>query len=182
MFPLLTGNPENTGIWTGPLPTTNGATGSVNLAGIAPGTYVFTYTVSGQGTCQDSTATVTFVIDEILTSGTVAVTNPAIFCESQTPAAFDLFSLLDGEDAGGVWTAGTTSTGTVITSPVNLTGLAPGIYNFTYTQNGGASLCLEESTTVQIEILTDPNAGAAVATSFCENDLVANSPIIYLIL
>jgi hypothetical protein len=176
MLPLLTGMPETTGTWTGPLPTTNGSQGSVNLAGVVPAVYTFTYTITGSGACPDATSTVTFTIREVLTSGTVSAAIPAVFCDSQAPAAFDLFTLLDGEDAGGVWTAGSLPSDPVTPSTVNLAALMPGIYTYTYTQNGGTNPCPEESTTVTVQILPDPNAGMAVPTSFCENDLTVNSP------
>ena len=115
---------------------------------------------------------VTITIYETFTSGTVATSNPATFCESGLPSSFDLFSLLDNEDPNGQWTQGASN----VTSPVDLTGFLPGTYNFTYTQNILPNPCPEESTTVQVVVLQDPNAGIAVNPVFCENDLVANSP------
>ncbi|WP_164510905.1 hypothetical protein, partial [Nonlabens xiamenensis] len=176
LFSLLMGTPESGGTWTGPLPTSNGDQGTVNLSGQMVGTYTFTYTLIGMGGCPDATSNVIIDIVPILSSGTVAATNPASFCESQAPAAFDLFSLLDNEDTGGVWTMGTASTDPVVPSTVDLSGLTPGTYDYTYFQNLNPNPCPEESTSVQVVILADPNAGTAVPTEFCENDLAANSP------
>ncbi len=177
LFGELGGTPETTGTWSGPLTTSNGFNGTVNISTLTTaGIYTFTYTVPGAGACPDAVATVTIEVYETLTSGTPSAANPASFCESGLPTSLDLFSLLDNEDPGGQWTQGTLSTDPVATSPLDLTGFTPGTYNFTYTQNLLPNPCPEESTTVQVIVLADPNAGIAVNQTFCENDLVANSP------
>ncbi|MCF7568382.1 gliding motility-associated C-terminal domain-containing protein [Sabulilitoribacter arenilitoris] len=177
LFDELAGTPDTNGVWTGPLSTSNGFQGTVSISSLTtPGVYTFTYTVPSNGTCPESTANVVITINETLSSGTVAVINPATFCEKDLPAAFDLSTLLDNEDPGGQWTQGTLSTDPAVSSPIDLTSLTPGTYNFTYTQNLLPNPCPEESTTVQVEVLQDPEAGNAVNQIFCENDLVANSP------
>ncbi|GAA4971866.1 hypothetical protein GCM10023315_22510 [Algibacter aquimarinus] len=177
LFDELGGPKDTIGVWSGPLTTTNGHLGTVNITTLTtPGIYTFVYTVPSNGACPERTANVAITINETFTSGTVAAINPAVFCEKDLPAAFDLLTLLDNEDAGGQWTQGTLSTDPIVTSPIDLTGLTPGIYNFTYTQNVLPNPCPEESTTVQVEVLQDPEAGNAVNQIFCENDLVANSP------
>ncbi|MGJ8684239.1 MAG: gliding motility-associated C-terminal domain-containing protein [Nonlabens sp.] len=176
LFPLLTGMPDATGTWTGPTTITGGNTGTTNISALTAGTYNYIYTVMGTDPCPDETATVVIVINEVLTSGTPSALNPLTFCESQAPTAADLFSLLDNEDAGGIWTQGTSSADPVVTSPFDFTGFTPGTYDFTYSQNVNPNPCPEESTTVQVVILADPNAGTAVVTEFCVNDLAANSP------
>ncbi len=178
LFDSLTGA-DATGTWSGPRPTSNGSQGTVNISTLTtPGIYTFTYTVPATGACPASSSTVTITIYETFSSGVVSSANPATFCESGLPSSFDLFSLLDNEDAGGQWTRGTLSTDPVVTSPIDLTSLtASGSpYNFTYTQNLSPSVCAEESTTVQVVVLPDPNAGVANNQTFCENNLAANSP------
>lgn len=177
LFDQLGGTPDNTGTWTGPLATSNGFRGTVNISTLTTaGTYTFTYTVPSTGVCPDAVATVSIEVYETLSSGTPSAANPASYCESGLPTDLDLFSLLDNEDSGGQWTQGTLSTDPVVTSPFDLTGFTPGTYNFTYTQNLLPNPCPEESTTVQVIVLADPNAGVAVNQTFCENDLAANSP------
>ncbi|WP_339916717.1 gliding motility-associated C-terminal domain-containing protein [Yeosuana marina] len=178
LFDSLSGA-DATGTWSGPRPTSNGFQGTVDISTLTtPGIYTFTYTVPANGACPESSSSVTITIYETFSSGVASSANPATFCESGLPSSFDLFSLLDSEDAGGQWTEGTLSTGTVITSSIDLTSLtASGSpYNFTYTQNVSPSICAEESTTVQVIVLPDPNAGTANNQTFCENDLIANSP------
>jgi gliding motility-associated-like protein len=177
LFNELGGTPDNTGTWTGPLATSNGFRGTVNISTLTTaGTYTFTYTIPSTGVCPDAVATVSIEVYETLTSGVPSAINPAPFCESGLPTSFDLSSLLNNEDPNGQWTQGTLSTDPVITSPVDFTGFTPGTYNFTYTQNLLPNPCPEESTTVQVIILADPNAGVAVNQTFCENDFAANSP------
>jgi len=177
LFDELGGTPDNNGTWSGPLTTTNGHLGTVNITTLTtPGNHVFTYTVPGNGVCPESTSTVTITIYETFSSGTPSTANPATFCVIDLPSAFDLFTLIDNEDPNGQWTQGTLSTDPIVTSPMDLTGFTPGTYNFTYTQNILPNPCPEESTIVQVVVLQDPNAGNAVNQIFCENDLVANSP------
>ncbi|MCK0178596.1 gliding motility-associated C-terminal domain-containing protein [Flavobacteriaceae bacterium S0862] len=177
LFDELGGTPNINGTWSGSLTTTNGHQGTVNITSLTTaGNYVFTYTVPSNGACPESSSTVTITIYETFTSGTPSATNPATFCVIDLPSAFDLFTLLENEDPNGQWTQGTLSTDPVVSTPINLTGFTPGTYNFTYTQNVLPNSCPEESTTVQVIVLQDPNAGNAVNQIFCENDLTANSP------
>lgn len=177
LFTLLGGTPDTSGTWTGPTTTSNGHIGTVNISALtAPSTNVYTYTVPSNGICPDGVSAVTITLFEILNSGIPSSANPASYCEADLPSAFDLFSLLDNEDPNGLWTQGTSSTDPPVASPFNLVGLTPGTYSFTYTQNMLPSPCVEESTTVQVTVLQDPNAGNAINQVFCENDIVANSP------
>ncbi len=177
LFDELTGTPDTNGVWSGPLPTSNGHLGTVNISSlVAANDYVFTYTITSNNACPDSVSSVTIRVYAELSSGTVASSSPALFCEADLPSAFDLFSLLDNEDAGGIWVQGTNNTDPQITSPADLTGFAPGTYDFTYFQNLLPNPCNELSTTVQVTVLEDPNAGLAVNALFCENELISNSP------
>ncbi|GGK12791.1 hypothetical protein GCM10007962_03930 [Yeosuana aromativorans] len=177
LFNELGGTPDITGTWSGPLATTNGYQGTVNISTLTTaGVYTFTYTVPSNGACPESSSNVSITIYQTFTSGTPSASNPATYCESTAPTSFDLFSLIDNEDANGQWTQGTLSTDPVVTSPIDVSALGIGTYNFTYTQNLSPNPCPEESTTVQVVVLPDPNAGNAVNQVFCENDLLDNSP------
>ncbi|KQC33607.1 hypothetical protein AAU57_09950 [Nonlabens sp. YIK11] len=176
LFPLLTGNPDTTGTWEGPTTITNGNTGTTNISALTPGSYNYVYTVPGTDPCPDQTATITIVVNEILSSGVASGLSPLTFCESQAPTAYDLFQLIDDEDAGGRWTQGTTSSDPTVSSTFDFTTLAVGSYNFTYSQNLDPNPCPEDNTTVQVIILEDPNAGTAVPAEICENEIDQNSP------
>lgn len=177
LFDELTGNPNTNGTWTGPITTTNGNQGTVDISSLTiAGTYVFTYTVLSNNACPDATSNVSITVFETLSSGIPSVLNPASFCQASLPVSFDLFSLLENEDPNGQWTQGLTSSDPVVSSLIDLTILTPGTYNFTYTQNLSPNACPEESTTIQVIVLQDPNAGVAINQIFCKNDLAANSP------
>ncbi len=176
LFDILGGSPDTNGTWTGPIATTNGNQGTVDISTATAGVYTFTYTVPSNGGCPQDSADITITIYETLTSGTVSLASPATFCESTASVSFDLSSLLDNEDPNGQWTQGTLSIDPVVTSPFDLTTLAIGTHDFTYTQNVSPSTCPEESTSVKVVILPDSNAGIANNQTFCENDLAANSP------
>jgi mucin-2 len=64
LFSELGGTPQNSGTWTGPIPTTNGNIGTIDLSGltVSGSPYVFTYTVAN-GACPQDVATVTINID-----------------------------------------------------------------------------------------------------------------------
>ncbi|MDO5974659.1 gliding motility-associated C-terminal domain-containing protein [Flavivirga jejuensis] len=181
LFDELGGFPQTTGNWTSStsLAITNDHLGTVDISTLIAGTHVFTYTIPSNGVCPPGISTVSIIIYETLTSGTPStITNPTTFCEAGLPAAFDLTTLLNGdEDPNGQWRLGTLSTDPIVTSPIDLTTgtFTPATYNFTYTQNV-LTPCPEESTTVQVVVLADPNAGTAINDTFCENDLATNSP------
>ncbi|UPT69663.1 MAG: gliding motility-associated C-terminal domain-containing protein [Flavobacterium sp. JAD_PAG50586_2] len=81
LFNLLGGSPDNTGVWTGPIATSNGAQGTLNPSSmtVAGSPYVFTYTVSS-ALCATDTSTVTVIINP---TPTVTVTSPTI-CQGAT--------------------------------------------------------------------------------------------------
>ncbi|GAA4894672.1 hypothetical protein GCM10023311_19210 [Flaviramulus aquimarinus] len=177
LFDELGGPKDSTGTWSGPLATSNGNIGTVNISTLTTaGTYTFTYTVPSNGVCPDGVSTVTITVYETLSSGIPSTINPVSFCQASLPSAFDLFTLIENHDLGGQWTQGTISTDPIVASTIDLTSFVPNTYNFTYTQNVSPDPCPEESTTVQVIVLQDPNAGVAVNQTFCENDLIANSP------
>ncbi|MEP3838292.1 MAG: gliding motility-associated C-terminal domain-containing protein [Algibacter sp.] len=177
LFDELGGPKDTTGAWTGPRATGNGYLGTINISSLTtPGDYIFTYTVPSNGVCPDGISAVTISVYESLSSGNPSAANPASFCIADLPIDFDLFSLIENYDIDGQWTEGSTSSDPIVTSPIDLSGLTEGTYNYTYTQNVSPNPCPENSTTVQIVVLEDPNAGVALNAVFCENDLTANSP------
>jgi len=137
----------------------NGSVFNPSIAG--PGTYQFTYTVSG-GTapCDTDTAIVTVVVDPQPDAGTF--TGIATVCASF--GIFDLNTLLSGEQSGGVWTDGN---GIVVVNPINLASVAQATYSFTYTVTNS---CGTDSETVQLAVEADPtfsNANFQVVNPVC---------------
>src|SRR6218665_1984892 len=76
LFGLLGGSPDTTGVWTGPIATTNGSQGTLNPSTmtVAGSPYVFTYTVTS-AVCPTDTATVTIIINPL---PTVTVASPPV--------------------------------------------------------------------------------------------------------
>ncbi|RZJ30457.1 MAG: hypothetical protein EOO48_04905, partial [Flavobacterium sp.] len=79
LFQLLGGTPDNTGTWSGPVATTNGASGTLNPSTLtlAGSPYIFTYTVNN-GVCASVSSTVTITI---LPLPTATISGTATVCE-----------------------------------------------------------------------------------------------------
>lgn len=142
LFLSLGGSPQAGGVWT---PTLVSGTGVFDPAIDAAG--VYTYTLGGNQLCDNDTATVTVAVDQLPNAGT-SFGNQDV-CTSQ--GTFDLFSLLSGNQAGGLWTD---ATGQTITSTIDISAFEPNTYSYTYTVSNS---CLpEDNETVQFTVLPNP--------------------------
>ncbi|MFD1016640.1 T9SS type B sorting domain-containing protein [Winogradskyella rapida] len=151
LFDSLNGTPEPGGVWT---PTLSSGTGTFDPNIDADGDY--TYTVSS--VCGDSSAVVSVTTIEANNAGMNGIVE---FCSSETNT-FDLFdSLTESPDTGGTWTP-TLASGTGVFNP-NLDN--PGVY--TYTVSNSASLCPDDTATVLVALLPDPNAGNDGTLNLC---------------
>ncbi len=178
LYDELGGTPATVGTWSGPLTTSNGYLGTVNITTLTtPGGYTFTYTVPSNGACPQASSTILITIDDVPESGTALA--PAQICEEDiaTNSPLDLFTLLDGtQDTNGTWYIGADTSGSTTTNSVNLTGFTDGTYDYTYSVPD-IGTCSDVDVTVQIIILPQPNTGIASSPTYCENDLAANSPL-----
>ncbi|WNH14319.1 gliding motility-associated C-terminal domain-containing protein [Thalassobellus suaedae] len=175
LFDILGGTKDLNGTWSGDLITSNGDSGTVNIATLAVGTYINTYTVFSTGICPNATSSVTITIAPAPESGTA--NTPVEFCLEAitTGQTYNLFDLLTGEDQTGTW-SDDDSTSALSGNTVTLDGLSEGTYNFTYNVDAIGS-CDDVDVTVQIIINPQPNSGTPSPALFCENDLTANSPL-----
>ncbi|MGV9004863.1 T9SS type B sorting domain-containing protein, partial [Flavobacterium sp.] len=126
---------------------------------VLPGTYTFTYTVSG-GTspCLTDTAIVTVVVNALPNSGTVVAIAP--ICASS--GTIDLNILLTGQDLGGEWS----DVNGTVTSPIDISTFTEGTYTYNYTVT---DTCDTAFTTVEFTILPVPtitNANVSI-TPIC---------------
>lgn len=84
LFAELTGTPQLTGTWLGPVSTSNGHLGTLNVASLtaAGSPYVFTYPV-GIGACPLNIATVTIIVESTPTAS-LSISPTAVCAESLT--------------------------------------------------------------------------------------------------
>ena len=159
LFNFLGGTPDNTGVWTGPVTTTNGFQGTLDVSTmtLAGSPYVFTYTVSST-LCATDTATVTITINPkptvTVTSAPVCAGTPATVTAIPNPSGTYTY----------VWTvpSGVPDPGNVPTFNT----LTAGVYSVVITDTTTICPSLSGQTTVVINPL--PNAGTAVTPpSFC---------------
>ncbi|MFY0482568.1 gliding motility-associated C-terminal domain-containing protein [Flavobacterium sp. PLA-1-15] len=165
LFDTLLGTPSSIGVWTGPVSTTNGNLGTLNVSNltISGSPYVFTYTVTTSLSCPPDVATVTVTVEPLYDAGS---NGTVVFCDNNAPA--DLFSFLGGTpDLGGVWSP-SLSSGTGFFDPlVDLAGTY--VYSFP-----GTSLCSSSSASVTVTVNPAPDAGENGIAAFCEDDASAD--------
>jgi gliding motility-associated-like protein len=148
LFTVLGGTPDPGGTWSPALVSGSGVFDpSVDLAGD------YTYTVTGENSCGDATATITVSIQTTPDAGTNGVLD---VCSDA--AVVDLFTLLGGTpDAGGTWSPALASGSGVFDPSVDLAG------TYTYTVLSAAcALSSSAVVTVNVEIPIDL---AAIAVS-----------------
>ena len=160
LFSLLGGTPDNTGLWTGPIATTNGSQGTVDVSTmtLAGSPYVFTYTVNST-LCPTDTSIVTITINPkptvSVTSPPVCVGTPATVTATPTPAGTYSY----------VWTvpSGATNPGSVAT----FTTTTAGVYSVIITSTSTTCPSLPGQTTVVINPV--PDAGNNGILNICSN-------------
>jgi gliding motility-associated-like protein len=167
LFSFITGEQPG-GVWTrtgaGTGGTFNAAAGTFTPA-VGATTSTFTYTLTGTAPCVDDTSVVTVNINAQPNAGTDATTT---VCASST-AAIDLYSLITGEQTGGVWTR-TSGTGGSFNAATGIFTPALGVTNstFLYTLTGTAP-CVNDSSIATVNFSAQPNAGSDGAVAICDN-------------
>ena len=159
LFEALLGTPDLAGTWSGPLSTSNGSTGTVDVTAMtsAGSPYVFTYAVSS-ASCPTSETTVSIFITESAnpgTNGTLALCIDAV--------AHDLFKSLKGNpEPGGIWSPALASGNGFFNPAID----APGDYKYTVQ---GVPPCGEESATVTVTINPEAQPGTDAELKICIN-------------
>ncbi|MDI1316365.1 hypothetical protein, partial [Flavobacterium sp.] len=120
LFNLVGGTPDATGVWSGPIATTNGSQGTLNPSALtlAGSPYVFTYTVSS-ALCATDASIVTIIINP---TPTVTVTSPPV---CQGTLATVTATVSPAGTYNYVWTvpAGATNPGNVATFTTTIAGV-----------------------------------------------------------
>jgi hypothetical protein len=163
-----------TGTWSGgtgifaPNATTLNATYTPSAAEILAGTVTLTLTSADPaGPCPATTDTMTITINHQATAGADGNTT---VCETSA-VPINLFSLITGEAAGGVWTRTTGAGGTFNAAAGTFTpAVGATSSTFTYTVTSPAP-CISDSSVASVNIIPQPNAGADGNTTICETSL-----------
>lgn len=170
--------PHSNGQWHND--TTNQNVGSNLAVKNLTGTFQFTYTMPAIGTCPAMSSTVMITVFRAPEPGTGS---RMLLCVNDILSAytnFDLFNLLSGQDAGGVWIENN-NTGEITTVGDHFVDIQK-IYNkfgtgdflFTYTVASTNAICSDESTTVRIRLekkLDFTGAIVRVNSDICETDI-----------
>ncbi|MGL2964938.1 hypothetical protein ACSVH2_14055, partial [Flavobacterium sp. RSB2_4_14] len=154
------------GVWT----RTSGTGGVFNAGAgtftpaVGATTSTFTYTLLGVAPCINATSLAAITINSQPDAGTDGATT---ICETSS-ATIDLFSLITGEQTGGIWTR-TSGTGGVFNAGTGTFTPAIGATTstFTYTLVGVAP-CINATSLATITINSQPNAGTDGTTIVCE--------------
>ncbi len=156
---LLNLNADLNGTWSGIGNAENHLTdNSFNAETAGPGTYSFIYTVDAVETCLERTASVVLEVHRAPNSG---IGEDLTICDSEDFSDyinFDLFSLITGQDANGIWVEinGTSQISDSNDSIINIMEIfnnnGNGSYSFAYVVNPTHGVCDESATTVTISI------------------------------
>ncbi|MFN3757325.1 MAG: hypothetical protein ACK4RM_10245, partial [Flavobacterium sp.] len=159
LFDSLSGTPFATGSWLGPLTTTNGHLGTLDVSTLnaAGSPYIFTYTVDESFECPPVSSTVSVIISDPLSPGE---DNSISICDNT--GTIDLFNVLGGiPELGGSWSP-SLSSGTGIFNPlIDAAG--------TYTYSIVDPICGELFSSVTVSVVMAPNPGEDGSTEICED-------------
>ena len=166
LFGLIT-NEQTGGIWTQ-------TTGSGGVFNAAAGTYTpatgattstFSYFLNGAAPCVDDESIATITINPQPVAGADGGT---IVCDSSI-VVIDLYSLITGEDSGGVWTQ-TTGSGGIFNASAGTFTPAVGATTSTFTYSlVGTTPCIDDESTATITINPQPVAGTDGNTTICDS-------------
>jgi len=168
LFSLITGE-QSGGIWT----QTSGSGGVFNagtgtyIPAIGATTSTFMYTLLGTVPCIDDSSIVTININTQPVAGTDGSTT---VCDSST-SVIDLFSLITGEQSGGIWTQ-TSGSGGVFNAVTGTYTPSTGSTTSTFTYMLiGATPCTDDSSLATININPQPVAGTGGSTTICDSSI-----------
>ncbi|HLF53301.1 beta strand repeat-containing protein, partial [Flavobacterium sp.] len=168
LFTLITGG-QSGGTWTqssGSGGTFNAGAGTFTPA-VGATTSTFTYTLAGIAPCIDDTSVATITINPQPNAGTDGGTT---VCDSSL-TAINLFGLISGEQAGGIWTRTSGSGGTFNAGAGTYTPSAGATSStFAYTLAGTVP-CIDDSSVATITINPQPDAGLDGNTTVCDSSL-----------
>ena len=166
LFSLISGE-DSGGTWTrisGTGGVFNDLTGTFTPA-IGSTTSSFSYSILGTTPCPNDTSIATININQQPDAGTDGFTT---ICDSSvTP--IDLFSLITGEQVGGIWTR-MTGTGGVFNAALGtftpVVGATTSIFRYRII---GIAPCVDDFSVVTVNINAQPNAGTDGGVTICDS-------------
>uniref|UniRef100_UPI0035B1423E hypothetical protein n=1 Tax=Flavobacterium sp. TaxID=239 RepID=UPI0035B1423E len=172
LFDLLSGSPQTNGVWSGPLTTSSGHLGTLDVSTLNSinSPYVFTYTVSSPP-CPDSTSS---VIINVIPQPTASVSvSPTTICSNEsatitftgTPNATVTYNINGGSNQTIVLnSSGTASLSNTFTSNT--------VINIVSVTSSGTPSCTNTTpSSVTITVLPLPTASVSVSpTTICSNE------------
>lgn len=162
MVDSLGGSPSlMNGTWRGPAPSTSIVSGFFNPSMVVPGTYIYTYTVTGQSPCPNASSTLTIIVNPRANAG---VSTSYSVCANQ--GSVPMLPLLGpNAQVGGTWTYQPTG---APHSGVFQPGVdAAGVYVY---RVEGPQGCSAVTATVAMTVNQPPNAGFNGQVIVCDND------------
>ncbi|WP_264564112.1 gliding motility-associated C-terminal domain-containing protein [Flavobacterium sp. N3904] len=146
---------------------------------VADDTYSYTYTIDAIGSCPAPPPSTIFV--SIYRSPEAGTSTNLLICSDQLSSYtnFDLNTKLSGADSGGTWTeSGTSEISDDTDSTIDIQNIyntkGAGTYRFTYTVASNNTVCINQSSSVDIIIkkqLDFTGTTLAVYSDICENEI-----------
>ncbi len=166
----LIGDPDNGGDWSYPsIPDFNPTDPTdVDVSTLPEGDHDITYAIDREG-CPIALATLTI---NVVAPPDAGDDNQISQCIG---GIFDFENLISNPESGGQWSQ---TDGDVVdlSDPINvdMTASPSGDYEFEYTLSGNAAsgLCDDQTTTLSITLLPEPNAGDDNFTTVCEGETI----------
>jgi len=172
LFSLISSG-DKTGTWQDT--NNSGSTGPSNLkdfTGVAPGTYIFTYTTgNAQGPCSEVSKTISITVENCACLS-VATSSPGTQCTSTGLLNLQNFTITT---IPGTWSvinspAGS-PTGLISNNQFNLTGAISGVYTIQFNLNQTPPQGCPTNSTQTITVVKAQSAGSAAAPiGFCINN------------
>ncbi|MBK7268614.1 MAG: hypothetical protein IPI07_03575 [Flavobacteriales bacterium] len=158
LFTQLGGTPDAGGTWSGPSPVVGGM---FDPSSMNAGAYV--YTITGTAPCPNETATITVSVNAMPDAGI----DGAIALCATSPAVGLLGQLGGSPDPGGTW-SGPSPVAAGMFNPANMNA---GIYTYTVV---GIAPCPTATAAVDVNVVTNPDAGLPGAITLCATDAPAD--------
>ncbi|MCB0791557.1 MAG: gliding motility-associated C-terminal domain-containing protein [Flavobacteriales bacterium] len=160
LFSALNGGPDPGGSWLDTDNTNAVTNGIFNASLVAPGTYHFTYQLTGAGGCPDDSSVLTVTVVGAPNAG---LHGDTLVCSNG--AQFNLFTVLNGSpQVGGTWRDQSNNPHGSTYNP-----LTDNSQTFTYRVNGMPP-CTMVSQTVTVIEQQAPNAGQNTSIDVCSSD------------